>query len=104
MEISGLPKPIYKTTGLFTVVFSRAVKNIEEMMPDENEKTRVKTRVKILAAISENNKITRDELAMQLGLTIKGIDWQISRMKEEGILIRMGSDRGGYWELIDNTK
>lgn len=75
---------------------------IEKIIIDTN----AKTRVKILAAISRNNKITRDELATQLGITIKGVDWQIKKMKEEGLLNRIGSDKGGYWELklIDDNK
>ena len=104
MENIGLPPPVYKTVGLFTVVFMRTSSEIEKLAIEANAETRVKTRVKILAAISKNNKITRDELATQLGITIKGIDWQIKKMKEEGLLNRIGSDKGGYWELIDGNK
>jgi predicted HTH transcriptional regulator len=39
-----------------------------------------KTRVGIISAISENNKITREELSIKLGITIKGIDWHIKSM------------------------
>ncbi|MEA2050098.1 MAG: ATP-binding protein [Campylobacterota bacterium] len=65
------------------------------------EKTRVKTRVKILELINENPNITNQELADTLELTIKGIQWQIKNLKDENILKRVGSARSGYWEIID---
>lgn len=63
----------------------------------ENEtrvKTRVKTREKILELISENQKITNQELADKLELTIKGIEWQIKKLKEQGKLERIGGAKG----------
>ena len=64
-------------------------------------KTRAKTGVKILSLISENNTITREELAEQLGVSVKGIDWQIGTLKREGKLKRVGSARGGHWEVLE---
>jgi ATP-dependent DNA helicase RecG len=49
-----------------------------------SDETRVKTRVKILSAIRANGMITREELAQSLAMTIKGVDWQIAKMKQTG--------------------
>lgn len=63
-------------------------------------KTRVKTREKILELIGSNPNITNQELADELELTVKGIEWQIKKLKENGNLVRIGSARSGYWEVI----
>ena len=60
MNSLELPPPIYKTVGLFTVILMRAGFAAEKIAIDTN----TKTRVKILIAISNNNKITRDELTI----------------------------------------
>ena len=65
------------------------------------EKTRVKTRVKIIALLKEDKYITNQELADALGLSIKGIEWQMKKLKESGVIQRVGSAKGGYWEVVD---
>jgi len=62
-------------------------------------KTGVKTRVKIIELINKNNMITRQELSEILGISLKGIDWQINNLKKQGVLKRIGPDKGGYWEI-----
>ncbi len=58
------------------------------------------TRVKILELISKNPNITNQELADELELTVKGIEWQIKKLKEDGELKRVGPAKGGYWEIL----
>lgn len=56
-----------------------------------------KTREKILDAIKENKKITHKELAKRIGVTEKTIERNINRLKEEGVLYRIGSKKTGSW-------
>ena len=67
----------------------------------EQEKTREKTREKILTLIAANPSITTAELANQLEITAKGIEWQISRLKRMGVLERIGPARGGHWKVVE---
>jgi hypothetical protein len=62
-------------------------------------KTREKTREKILEHIRVNPNITNQELADTLELTVKGIEWQIKKLKEDGKLERIGGAKGGHWEI-----
>ena len=58
----------------------------------------LKTRVKILELIKENPNITNQELAEKLELTVKGVEWQIKKLKAQGFLQRIGGAKGGHWE------
>jgi ATP-dependent DNA helicase RecG len=65
------------------------------------EKTREKTGAKLLDLIRANPEITVAELADAVGLTSKGVEWHVRRMKYEGRLRRVGPDKGGHWEVTD---
>ena len=56
---------------------------------------------KILDAIKNNPKITQNELAEIAGLTRRGIEWNLAKLKEKGIIKRIGPVKGGYWEVVE---
>jgi ATP-dependent DNA helicase RecG len=62
----------------------------------------LKTREKILELIRKDEHITTNTIAETIGISVKGIEWQISKLKEEGIIKRIGPDKGGHWEVIDD--
>lgn len=64
------------------------------------KKSSQKTREKIVQIIINNPNVTTSELAEQLELTVKGIEWQLKQLKEHNIIRRVGADKGGYWEII----
>lgn len=43
--------------------------------------------------------MTTSELAATIGITPKAVEKQISRLKKNGKLLRVGPDKGGYWEV-----
>ena len=66
----------------------------------DTQKSSVKSSVKILDAIRENNTVTAVELSQQLGLTLRAVEKQLAKLKQEGVLRRVGPDKGGYWEVV----
>ncbi len=44
--------------------------------------------------------ITINELAEIVGISPKGVEWQIAKLKKEGRIKRMGPDKDGHWEVI----
>jgi len=56
---------------------------------------------KILDVIKNNPKITQNELAEIAGLTRRGIEWNLVKLKEKGIIKRIGPAKGGYWEVVE---
>ena len=68
------------------------------------EKTREKTREKILDLLRKTPSLTTAELAVTLGITDKGVAWQLNRLQQVGRLRRIGPDKGGHWEVISPTE
>ena len=55
---------------------------------------------KILAMIESNPSITTDEMAEALGLARRSVTKQLTKLKNEGRIRRVGPDKGGHWEVI----
>lgn len=98
----GIPGPTFKEMQGWLVVTFRAEMGFSQAT---REKPRVmtgeKTREKLLRLIRENPKVTTAELAASIGLTVKGIDWNLKKLKEAKLLRRIGPAKGGRWEVID---
>lgn len=74
---------------------------IDETLALESSTPR-STRDKILEQLRNNPKITRNELASILSITSDGVKYHLQKMTAEGIIVRHGSARGGYWEIVRN--
>ena len=64
--------------------------------------TTQKTTQKILDQIKANPYISRQELAELCGLTSDGIKYNIRKLREKGIIKRIGPDKGGHWEVVED--
>lgn len=62
------------------------------------QKAAQETTQKILQILGSNPKATRKELAEKTGLTADGIKWNLNKLKKEGIIRRIGPDKGGHWK------
>jgi len=63
--------------------------NIEEM----------KTPEAILHLLQNNNQLTRQQLAEQIGKDVRTIARAIAKLQQTGKLTRVGSDKTGHWEV-----
>ena len=60
------------------------------------------TRERILEYIRSHPEITRNELAASLGVTLDGVKYHLQKMTKEGVLVRKGSARSGFWVVADD--
>ena len=74
-------------------------KTREKIREKTREKNAQKTREKIIVAIEENNHVTTAMLAEIIGLTDKGIEYHLQKLKKSQIIERLGPDKGGYWKV-----
>ena len=82
-----------------------SIKGKYDQHTDDEQKTTTKTTTKILNIISENPKVTYEELANLLGMTKDGVYYHINKLRTRGVVRRTGGTNGGHWEvmkIIDN--
>lgn len=71
--------------------------------PKVDRKGGQKTREAILSLITENPQITSMQMAERLGINRSAISKHLKRMQAEGVVRRIGPDKGGHWEVGHNT-
>ena len=59
------------------------------------------TQQKIIKLLSEDHQLSAVKLAEKIGVASRNIENNIKKLKEYGILIRHGSPKNGYWEIVD---
>ncbi|MCM1033038.1 MAG: Fic family protein [Odoribacter sp.] len=72
--------------------------SIGEDLPTISTKKQ-KTDDHIVELLKENPKHTAKSLAEAIGITIKGIEKQMSKLKSQGRIERIGSAKGGSWKV-----
>jgi ATP-dependent DNA helicase RecG len=54
----------------------------------------------ILASISKNSNISTKELAPMCSLSERQVQRIMAKLKKQGVIRRIGPDKGGHWEII----
>lgn len=87
--------PIFEDKEMFRLTIPLVKGVINEGQIELN-----RTQQNIIDLISNNSRITINEMAGVLRLTEKTIDRNIKKLKEIGIIERMGNKQYGYWKVI----
>lgn len=95
---AGLPEPEFAASDGFQTLICRPLAPGQVSQP-ASQPPGEETRDRILALIAADPAITMTELAERIGITPKGIEWQIRRLREAGRLKRIGPTKGGRWEI-----
>ena len=61
-----------------------------------------KTALRIIELMENNPKVTREQLASLVGISLDGVKKQVKSLRDAGILVHEGSDKTGYWRIITN--
>jgi len=98
----GLPEPEFKMQAGFVAIIYRkkgiALSKIKGRKDLEKDLEKLSFRAKkILHLIRKNPSITQMELSKLVGINEKNVRVNINKLK--GLLKRIGSDKGGYWEV-----
>ena len=93
-ETENGPETTQKTTQKSTQ------KTTPKSTQKSTQETTQKSTQKILEQIKLNPYISREELAEVYGITTDGIKYNIRKLRESGIIKRIGPDKGGHWEII----
>lgn len=74
-------------------------KRIRECIPSYSRKKAARA-VEIVKMISDNPKVSIDEMRTELDVTDRTIARYISELKEHEIIVRIGPDNGGLWKIL----
>jgi len=99
MVEASLEEPLFNLDGMFSVTLFRPI-SFEKLMETYWSPFLNNSQYQILWEIYRNNKITKSQLIPILGIGKTAIDKNIEKLKELGILERIGSDRSGSWKII----
>lgn len=105
----GLPKPEFQEfDNMFRVELFRNASPMVQNIGEASEKFKNpelnETQGKILKLLWENNQLSAAKLAEKIGVASRNIESNIKKLKEDGFLIRHGSPKSGYWEVIAYEK
>lgn len=94
-EGAGLPMPTVENfCGGVRVTLQR--KNVLESALKSVEKSVEK----VWRLMKENPYITTKQIAENIGLTTRGVEENIKKLKKSNRIRRVGGDKGGHWEVV----
>ena len=87
--------------SLFTATVLRQEAKSSAELDSSSEKGSEKSSEKVLAFLKADPELTAREIADKLGITPRAVEKQISKLREEGRIRRIGPDKGGHWEVAE---
>ena len=72
----------------------------EKTTQKTQQKSSQKSSQKIIELITDDYTITTQEMANRLGISRRAIAKAIATLQNNGIIRRVGPDKGGHWEII----
>lgn len=81
-------------------IITQSLKGYVEESKKSNQKSNQKSDQKILDLIMQDNKITIMQICQQLDMSESGVKKVIKKLKDENRVQRVGSLKGGYWEVL----
>lgn len=55
----------------------------------------------VFSLIKQNNHITATEISKHLGMSLSTVRRKIKELREQNIIERTGSDKTGFWKIIE---
>lgn len=89
-----------ETVGLGSEKSSERKEISSETASKSSERKR-KSSERILDLIKNKPTISAAEIAMEIDMSSRGVEKQIKKLREAGIIKRNGADFGGYWEIVN---
>lgn len=103
-ERDGVPQPEYTINPSdimvkFTAPRDRVIRVTERVTVKVTEKVTDKEQ-ELLTLLTEDPGYTMPQLAARLSVSRKTVAARLKKLKDAGLIERIGSDRKGYWKLV----
>lgn len=104
MREAGLKEPVFEADVFFRATFYRdpkySLKGGQKRLVEGLVEGLVESQRKMVSLIRQNPRISKQDLSVKVGISTSAIDKNIQALKKKGLLKRVGSAKGGHWELI----
>ncbi len=106
---SNLPAPHFEniSEGFMVTLFARTdpkvVGKVPDKVPDKVPEVITENQRKIIMLLSQNNRFSLSDLAQMIGISKRKILNNVNVLKDRGLLVRIGSPKSGYWQVIEKT-
>jgi ATP-dependent DNA helicase RecG len=107
VKSTGLPYPKIKSDMFFTITFERppyslrGTKKVTEKVTIKVTEKVTENQETILAQMKANPHITSKELSDIIGISDRKIKENIKKLKANKLLKRIGSAKGGHWQVVE---
>lgn len=84
-------------------MFGESSEKVRRKFGESSEKVAAgqnETQRKLLELIKQNNRMSAKEMAEILSISSRSVEKNIKKLKDQGLLIRHGSPKSGYWEIV----
>ncbi len=89
-----------KTVGKKTSTKGGKYRCMDSGLKDEDLVVLRLTSSRVIWALKENPKLTREELASLLNVSLRGVEWQIAKLQKDKMIRRVGGRKFGHWEVL----
>lgn len=102
---SGKPKPEFEIAGngLRVIFYSDANITVNVTVNVTANAKLNKTQMRIMELMIENPGITAEMLSAEIGITERNIRTNIKKLREAGLVDRVGADKNGDWIVKEGT-
>jgi ATP-dependent DNA helicase RecG len=99
-KAENLPIPVFQniSDGFMVTVFGREDINVTDYVTDNVTDNVTDRSSLIISLINSNNKISTSEIARIMNVNKRTILREIELLKQNGLLKRVGSEKGGHWK------
>lgn len=89
--------------GVKSPVGSETSSETQPKSSETSSERKKKSSERILDLIKSKPIISAAEIAMEIDMSARGVEKQIRKLREAGIIKRIGADFGGHWEIIEKN-
>ncbi len=96
-------RTVFKVSEEALALEQEVMAQTDSLLAKQQDGTVGETVGEILRALRDNPGITRTGLSTITGLSIRGVEWHLAKLKADGKIKRKGSTKAGQWVVVEDS-
>ena len=88
-------EPEEENEELYEELYDKLHDKLHDKFPELSEKA-----IEVLEIINEHRRFNAAEIGEQIGISERQVKNYITKLKQIGLLVRVGSNKTGYWKVV----